>query len=112
MPISVIPFRRSALYMNKLVAIANAQAATQMIVDAEKYKYNFETTRAEDLARVYSYIERGARGGAVRIFNWDSTPKEVRELIFNDDGMKGYLTSNGFNYSDNAIEWYAATELK
>lgn len=107
-----IPVRRSAVYMNKLVAIANAQAHIQIIVDAEKYKYNFETTRGDDLSRVYSYIEQGARGGAVRVFDWDSTPKEVRALIFKDEEIKRYLMSNGFSYTDNAIEWYGATELK
>lgn len=115
MPISTIPFRRSAVYMNKLVSIANAQATLKLVTDAEQYKYELESRRGEDLTRVYSYIETSARKGAVRVFNWDSTPEEVRKLIFNDTDIKNYLTSNGFSYEYDSIEWHAATttnELK
>ena len=97
--------------MNKLRDITNTQANLAMLVRAEKYKEDIETRRAKDLERVYTLIERSARGGAVRIFDWEwSTPKVERDLLFRDDEIKNYLQSNGFSYSYNCIEWYAATE--
>ncbi len=102
-------FRRSAVYMNKLREIANVQATLAMRVRTEKYKEGVETRRSKDLDRVYTFIEWSARGGAVRIFDWEwSTPKVERDLIFRDTELKNYLQNNGFSYVDNCIEWYAA----
>jgi len=104
-------FRRSAVYMNKLRDITNTQANLAMLIRAEKYKEDIETRRSKDIERVYTLIERSARGGAVRIFDWEwSTPKVERDLLFRDDEIKNYLQNNGFSYSYNCIEWYAAAE--
>lgn len=109
MTYSPVFFRRSAVYFKKLVDISGEQAKLQMIINAEKYKYELETRRGEDLARVYDYIERNARGGAVRVMNW-GTPALEKKLIFDDKEIKTYLMSNGFSYSDNSLEWWHAKE--
>jgi hypothetical protein len=108
-----IPFRRSAVFINKLTAIANMQARLDTIVGVEKYKADVEVRRGQDIDRVYRYIEASARGGAVRVFDWEwTTPKTVRTLIFTDDDITSYLRSNGFSYEYNCIEWHHATEKK
>lgn len=101
-------FRRSAAYMNALVKIANQKAGLENIVRVEKYKHELETRRAEDLNRVYKVLEASAKQGAVRIQNWELTPKDIRNLLFEDSEIKRYLQSNGFSYSNNAVEWYGA----
>ena len=104
-------FRRSAVYMNKLRDVASMQSILDMRVRDDELQKTFEMRRSEDLERVYTLIERSARGGAVRIFDWEwSTPKVERDLLFRDDEIKNYLQSNGFSYSYNCIEWYAAKE--
>ena len=108
---AVIPFRRSAVYINKLREIANAQAGLQIQLRAEKYVADLELRRGADIERVYNYIERSARGGAVRVFDWEwSTPKKERDLIFRDLEIKNYLERNGFSYDYNCVEWYAAQD--
>jgi hypothetical protein len=108
---ATIPFRRSAAYANRLVNIANQKAGLQLILSSEKYAAELESRRAEDIERVYNYIERAASGGAVRVFDWEwSTPKKERELIFKDDEIKSYLQRNGFSYDYNCVEWWHVKE--
>jgi hypothetical protein len=105
-------FRRSAVYINKLRELANVEAGLKMVVDAEKHMSSIESRRSEDIEHVYKYIEYGARGGAVRVFDWEwSTPPKIRELVFRDKEIKNYLQSNGFSYTDNCVEWFHAKEL-
>jgi hypothetical protein len=109
------PFRRSAGFMNSLVKIAGQQSQLLRKVQAEKHDAALEIRRAADIDRVYNYIERAARGGAVRVFDWDwSTPQKERDLIFRDDEIKTYLQYNGFSYDYNCVEWWHAKtdELK
>jgi hypothetical protein len=106
-----IPFRRSAVYINKLRDIANQKASLRLLVRDEKYVADFETRRAADIDCVYNYIENAANAGAVRVFDWEwSTPKKERDLIFRDDEIKSYLQSNGFSYDYNCVEWWQAKD--
>ena len=97
--------------MNKLRDVANMQSILNRRVLYDEVQRDIETRRSEDLERVYTLIERSARGGAVRIFDWEwSTPKVERDLLFRDDEIKNYLQNNGFSYDYNCIEWWAAKE--
>jgi len=102
-------FRRSAAYANNLVKIANLKAGLANQVRAEMYSAGVEATRKKDLEIVFQYIEGSANQGAVRVHNWTwSTPAPIRKLLFEDEEIKNYMVSNGFSYSDGAIEWYHA----
>ena len=82
-----------------------------MVVGTEKHVASIESRRSEDIECVYKYIERSARVGAVRVFDWEwSTPSKIRELVFRDKEIKNYLQTNGFSYAENnCVEWYHAT---
>lgn len=100
-------FRRSAAYANNLVKIANLKARLENQVRAEMYSAGVEARRKKDLEIVFQYIEGSANQGAVRIHNWTwSTPAPIRTFLFEDEEIKNYMVSNGFSYSDGAIEWY------
>ena len=110
-----VPFRRSAVYMNNLVKIANARAGLANKVREEMYNAHFEHLRKKDLEVIFQYIESSAKQGAVRVMNWEwSTPSPVRKLLFEDKDIQNFMMKNGFSYSDHpeCIEWYNAEETK
>lgn len=112
---TTVPFRRSAVYFNGLVKIANMRAHLNIRVREEKYKETFETVRKQDLDTVFKYIEGSATQGAVRVHNWEwSTPAPIRKLLFEDKEIQKYMVANGFIYLDHpqSIEWWHAEESK
>ena len=104
-------FRRSAIYMNNLVKIANMEATIANRIQDERKYFELEERRKLDLEIVYKHIEEHAKRGAVRVFNWEhATPAHIRKLLFEDQEIQKYLRKSGFMYTYNSIEWYHAEE--